>query len=894
MSLRELLARARGTLGGGRRDGDLTEELDFHREMLEAQHRARGLDPATARRAARLDLGGATQIAEEWRDQRGLPFFEMLWQDVRYGVRMLRRAPGFTAAALVTLALGIGANTAIFTIVDAVLLRPLPYAHSDRLVTVGDRNPEGFSSNVGFATVLDWRQRSRTIESFAMMRSWQPTLVTNGEAERLPAVRVSWNYFDMMGVRPALGRPFTEDDDRPDHWRVLLLSDSLWRRRFGSDPSVVGRIVVMNDREYRIVGVMPPSFEPLDAQRYYNADAEIWAPIGYDLSGDSSCRGCRHLRSFGRLKRGVTVADATVEMNAIREQMRREHPNDYDAGAIAVVPLRDALTGSVRTALYVLLAAVGFVLLIACANVANLLLARSVTRERELALRAVLGAGRARIIRQLLTESVLLSAGGALCGLVLAMLAVRGLAAFAPVSLPRLDEIAIDSRVLAFTAALSILTSVFFGLVPAWRGASFGMQQTLAVDSRGSVGAPSRARSVLVVADLALALVLLAGAGLMLRTVVALTHADPGFRADRILSLQFSLVGQAYAEDSAVVVFQDRALEKLRAIPGVEGAALAGQIPFGGNADCWGFHVNGRMKPNPVDDPCVERYGITPDYLRVMGVPVLNGRSFTSADTTAGQPVIVISQSTAKVVWGSENPIGSQVRIGGHTTGPWRTIIGVVADVHHDDLTEPPAPAMYTPQTQITDSYLTAVVKSSSASNDATADRSTRDAAVLAAPARAVLRELDPTVPVYDVATLSSLIEKSGAQRLFVMRLLAGFAMVSVLLAAIGLYGVVAYGVAQRTREVGVRVALGAQRADVLRLVLSSGLSLVALGVTGGLAAAFAATRFLGTLMFGVSPVDPPTFAAAAAILIIVALLAHWVPIRRALRIDPATALRAE
>ena len=505
------------------------------------------------------------------------------------------------------------------------------------------------SSNVGFATVLDWRARSQTIESFAMMRSWQPTLVSNGEAERLPAVRVSWNYFDMMGVRPALGRSFTADDDRPGHSRVLLLSDGLWRRRFGTDPSVVGRSVVMNDREYRIVGVMPASFEPLDAQRYYKADAEIWAPIGYDLNGDSSCRGCRHLRGFGRLKRGVTVADETVEMNTIREQMRREHPDDYDSGTIAVVPLRDALTGSVRTALFVLLAAVGFVLLIACANVANLLLARSVTRQRELALRAVLGAGRARIIRQLLTESVMLSAGG------------------------------------------------------------------------------------------------------------------------------------------------------------------------------------------------------------------------------------------AKAVWGSANPIGSQVRLGGHTRGPWRTIIGVVADVDHDDLTEPPAPAMYTPQTQITDSYLTAVVKSS-----------TRDAAALAPLARAVLRELDPTVPVYDVATVSSLIEKAAAHRMFVMRLLAGFAFVAVLLAAIGLYGVVSHGVAQRTREVGVRVALGAQRRDVLRLVLSSGLSLVALGVAGGLAAAFASTRYLGTLMFGVSAVDPPTFAAATGVLTFVALLAHWVPIRRALRIDPATALRAE
>jgi putative ABC transport system permease protein len=563
--------------------------------------------------------------------------------------------------------------------------------------------------------------------------------------------------------------------------------------------------------------------------------------------------------------------------------MRREHPVDYDNGTIAVVPLRDALTGNVRTALFVLLAAVGFVLLIACANVANLLLARSVTRQRELVLRAVLGASRARIVRQLLTESVMLSAGGALSGIALAMLAVQGLATLAPVSLPRIDGIAIDGRVLAFTAAISVITSVIFGLVPAWRSASLGMQRRLAVDSRSSVGGPSRARSVLVVADLALALVLLAGAGLMLRTVVALTHASPGFNADRILSLQFSLVGQAYAEDAAVVVFQNRTLEKLRAIPGVERAALAGQIPFGGNADCWGFHVDGRMKPNPVDDPCVERYGITEDYLRVMDIPLLAGRPFTAADTAATEQVIVISQATARAVWGNQNPIGSQVRIGAHTSGPWRTVIGVVADVHHDDLTAPVTPAMYTPQTQNTDSFLTAVIKSS-----------TQDASALAAPARAVLRELDPTVPVYDVATLSSLIDKSAAQRLFVMRLLAAFAVVSVLLAAIGLYGVVSYGVAQRTREVGLRVALGAQRGDVLRLVLSSGFSLVGLGVASGLAAAVAATRYLDSLVFGVSPVDPPTFAGAAVLLTLVALLAHWVPIRRALRIDPARALRAE
>ncbi|HVD91483.1 MAG TPA: ABC transporter permease [Vicinamibacterales bacterium] len=886
MSARELLVRAARAfrLGGeGGREAELSQELRFHLEMLEERHRARGLDPAAARRAARLELGGDAQVAEAWRDQRSLPILETIWQDVRYGVRMLRRTPGFTAAALVTLALGIGANTAIFTIVDAVLLRPLPYPSPDRLMTIGDRNSEGFSSNVGFETVLDWRERSRSFESLAMMRSWLPTLVTNGEAERLPAVRVSWNYFDMMGVRPALGRGFTADDDRPDHWRVLLISDRLWRRRFGADPSVVGRTVTMNDREYRVIGVMPPTFEPLDAARFYNVSAEMWAPIGYQKGGDSSCRSCQHLRGFGRLKAGVTVAQATAEMNVIREQMRREHPSDYEEGTTAVVPLRDALTGGVRTALYVLLGAVAFVLLIACANVANLLLARSVTRQRELALRAVLGAGRARILRQLLTESLLLSAGGAVAGVLVAMVVVRGLATLAPVSLPRFDHIAVDARILAATGLVSIVTGLVFGIVPAWRGAAGGLQRTLSIDSRGSVGGSSRARSVLVVADLVLALVLLAGAGLMLRTVASLTRANPGFDADRILTLQFSLVGQAYAEDPAVVVFQNRTLERIRAVPGVESAALAGQVPFGGNADCWGFHARGRMKPNDVDDPCVERYGTTPDYPRVMGISLRAGRLFTEADSTSARPVILVSESTAKLVWGNDNPIGSDVRIGNATRGPWRVVIGVVADVHHDDLTAPPTPAMYTPQSQLTDSYLVAVVKSS-----------TPDAAALAPPVRAVLRDLDPAIPVYDVATLRSLVARSAAQRLFVMRLLTGFAAVAVLLAAIGLYGVVSYGVAQRTREVGVRVALGAQRRDVLRLVLSSGLSLVAVGVAGGLLVAFVATRYLGTLVFGVSPVDPPTFAGAAALLTLVALAAHWVPIRRALRIDPASALRAE
>jgi putative ABC transport system permease protein len=887
MTLRELLLRVRGALGLGRRAEDLTHELRFHLEMLEERHRARGLEPAAARRAARLELGGDAQIAEAWRDQRSLPVLETLRQDVRYGVRMLRRAPGFSASAILTLALGIGANTAIFTIVDTVLLRPLPYADPDRLVTVGDRNPDGSSANAGFQTMNAWRDRSRTLEGFAAMRPWTPTLVTAGEAERIQAVRVSWNYFDLLGVRPLLGRTFTALDDYGGDWPpYAIVSDSLWRR-LGADPSMVGRTVSLSDRAYRIVGVMPASFEPLDSRKFYGAPAQLWAPIGSYMKGSSAasgtCRGCEHLNVFARLRPGATIAAATSEMDAIREQLRRENPGASAAGSIAVVPLRRALTNDVRPTLLVLLAAVVFVLLIACANVASLLLARSVTRQRELTLRAALGAGRARLLRQLLTESLLLAGIGGATGVLVATIGVRGLAALAPAALPRLDRAAVDGRVLAFTALVTVLTSVASGLLPAWRSVDSRREGPLTLETRGAVGHRPRARSLLVVADLALALVLLAGAGLMLRTVVALTRANPGFTADGVLSLRFALTGRAYPSDDAMVAFQQRVLERMRALPAVEAVAVAGQVPFGGVHGCWGFHAQGRMEPNPADDPCVERYSFAGDYFRAMNIPVIAGRTFTAEDSASGRRVILVSATTARLIWGAENPIGAQVRIGGAASGAWRTVVGIVGDVHHSDLTTAPAPAMYTPEAQITSAYLTLVARARSG-----------DAAALAPDARAVIRALDPIVPVYSVAPLSSMVRQSAAQRVFVTRVLSAFAIVAVLLAAVGLYGLVAYGVAQRTREVGVRIALGAQRHDVLRLVLSSGLSLVSIGVGAGLVAALVLTRFLGALVFGVSPVDPLTFVAAAALLTTVALAAHWIPVRRALRIDPASALRAE
>ena len=583
--LQEWLSRADGFLrrrGPGR---DLNDELQFHLEMAEQQLRRTGMQADDARREALVQLGGITQISEAYADQRTLPRLESWLQDATFGARMLRRSPGFTIAALLTLALGIGANTAIFSMVHAVLLRPLPFAEPENLFVVGDRDGDGAASNIGFTTFHDIQARTHTFESMTVMRSWSPTLVAGGEAERLDAVRVSWQFFSMLGARPALGRDFRQEEDRPNQQRVVILTDSLWRRRFTADPAVVGRTVKMNDVAYQIIGVMPPDFESLVAARFY-APAQMYSLVGYDVSSPDGCRSCQHLKAFGRVKRGVSREQAIADLNAVRAQLRTEYPTDYPPGEMTAVRLSDAIAGPVRTPLIVLLVAVGLVMLIACANVANLLLVRAVNRSREIAVRAAVGAGRARLIRQLLTESVMLGLAGGALGLGLAAITLRSVETIAPMSIPRLDHVAIDGWVLAFTLVLSTVTGVGFGLIPAIRGSSLHVREWLVSDTRTGTGAGSnRARRMLVIGDLALALVLLAGAGLMLRSVRGLMLANPGFTADGVLTAQFSLIGEAYREDSAVLVFQNRVLEQVRALPGVEAAALSGQIPMGKNFD---------------------------------------------------------------------------------------------------------------------------------------------------------------------------------------------------------------------------------------------------------------------------------------------------------------------
>jgi putative ABC transport system permease protein len=878
MTWRELAARIGGLLRL-RRDSSVDDEVRFHLEMSEEAFRRQGLDREAAHRAAVQALGGMSRVGEAYNDQQSLPFFERLAQDARYGLRTLRRSPGFAAAALLTTALGIGANVAIFSIVHTVLLRDLPFASPDRLITWSETTDGETFGTIGYATITDIRDRSQALEGVAAFASWNPTLIVDGRAERLNAMRVTWNFFQLLGASPALGRPFQTSDDTPANRRVLLLSDRLWRRSFNADPSIVGRTITMNDVAYQVAGVMPPSFEPLISGRFYQP-AEVWSPLGYDATVSQACRTCRHVRVMGKMKPGVTIDQARAELDALMVQMRAANPTSYATDRMSVLSLSDAISGPVRPILLVLLGAVGLVLLIACANVGNLLLARAMNRSHEMAVRAALGATRGRLVRQMLTESLLLSFTGGALGIGAAGLALKGVEQVVPAAVPRLASVGLNIPVLVFAVVLSVATGIVFGLIPALRVSSSRLRGSLASDSR-TLAPSSVSRQILVAVDVALALMLLVGAGLMLRSVVHLVRSNPGFESSHVLTAQFSLVGQRYREDAAVIVFHQQLLESVRAVPGVESAALAGQIPMGGNRDSWGFHVEGRLESNPEQAPSVERYSITPDYLKLMRIPIVRGRGVIEADTSTSEPVMLVSESTARALWPGADPIGARVRVGANE-GVWRRVVGVVGNVRHADLAEETRLQMYLPQTQFTDSFLVLTVRSS-LPPDRVADA-----------IRSSVQALDPKIPLYQIAPLDTLVAQSFADRMFVLQVLGVFAIAGVVLAAIGLYGVITYTVAQRTRELALRLALGADRGDVLRVVFGAGARSVTAGLAIGAAGALATTRMLDSLLFGVSPIDPVSLAAGIAVLLTVTAAAHAVPALRALRVNPAIALRSE
>ncbi|HKQ77449.1 MAG TPA: ABC transporter permease [Blastocatellia bacterium] len=807
---------------------------------------------------------------------------QTLWQDLRYGARMLLKQPGFTLIAMITLALGVGANTAIFSVVNAVLLRPLPYQDADRLAMLSTNEKDGLLGNSGYETIVDWRERSRSFERIVAIRSWGGTLTGQGEPEVIGGVRVSADYFKLLGVSPALGRDFRVEEDRPDTRFVVVISHTLWQRRFNSDPQAVGKQLILSDQPFTIVGVMPSGFTDFLAANFHKG-AEVWAPIGYDITQPFACRSCQHLKAIARLRPGVTLAQARAEMSEIMNLMSREYPKIYATPAISVARLQDQFTGAIRPALYLLVVAVGLVLLIGCANIANLLLARANERAREMAIRAALGAGRWRIARQLLLESSLLSLAGAVAGLALALWSTELLTSLSPAKMLQLQPVAIDARVLGFTLVVSLLTGFLFGLAPAWQAARQDAQLALKEGARNSPGKRQRRlRESFVVAEIMFALVLLAGAGLLIRSFTRVLDTKPGFESRNLLTMQIpASSANRYRDTAQVSAFYREAIKSIEVLPGVEDAGVVSNLPFGGNMDMYGFHIEEKPLANPADAPSAERYSVSADYLRAMGIPLLRGRGFTEQDGANAPLVALINRAAAQRLWPNEDPLGKRIRLGA-PDNPLRSVVGVVGDVNHYDLETAPDLQVYVPHAQWTDSYMQLVIHGAA------------EPGSLIGAVRKSIHALDPDAPIHNVATMRQLVSASVAQRRFTLLLIAVFAAVALLMAAIGLYGVTAYSVTQRAKEIGVRVALGARRADVLRLVVAQGLRLVALGVALGLMSALALTRLMKKLLFEVSATDPVTFAGIALLLALVALLACWLPARRATKVDPMIALRCE
>jgi putative ABC transport system permease protein len=801
-------------------------------------------------------------------------------RDVRYAVRLLARRPGFTAVAVLTLALGTGANGAVYTIVHAVVFQPLPYSHADRLVTIWEREKDGSRSNTSYATSADWRAASRTVD-VAAWRSWQPTITSAEGPERLNGLRVSANYFRMLGVAPVVGRDFTDADDTPSTRRVVLLTHGLWERRFSSRPDVVGKPLVLDGFEYRIAGVLPKGFKPFVPEPP-GPDPEIWAPIGYDLTQAWSCRTCRHLFAGGRVREPYSVAEAAAELDAIQTRLWRDHPQDYPAGGATIIPLQDAVVSEVKPAFMLLLGAVGFVLLIACANVSHLLLMRSVERRNEIAIRAAIGADRATLARQLLIETCVIACAGAAAGLLLASGAVPLLVAIAPASIPRLDEIHLDVHVVVVTLAASTLCALAFGTIPALRATSFNVHASLKPGDRAVAGGRHhRMRATLVTANVAIAVVLLAGAALLGRSFVNLITKNPGFDAQGVLTMDLMATGPRYQANDATITFYRQVLERVEAMPGVQSAGIVSQLPFGHNSDQYGVHADGYRAANAIDDPSAYRYSISPDYFKTLGVPLRRGRAFDTRDGEHGALVAIVNETLARRVFGNDDPIGKGIRIG-TTTNPARAIVGVVADTHQHELGAPPILQIYVPATQFVDSAMTLVM------------RVPQKTTGFADEVRKVIWSIDRDQPVYNVAMLDDLVAASVGARRFTITVLSVFAVSALAMAAIGLYGLVSFSVSARTREIGVRAALGAQRGDILRLVLSEGLTLVAGGAAIGVGLSAALARFIDAFLFGVTPADPLTFVAVATLLTMVSAAAAYVPARRATAVDPAIALRTE
>lgn len=862
----------------------IDREMRAHvRLQVEANIEA-GMSPDEAERQALRSFGNVPKARDAAYDVRGGGLLETVTQDIRYGARVLAKHKAFTIVAVVTLALGIGANTAIFSVVNELLLRPLPFRDPERITTLWEISPEGRHQNTtSRANFRAWREQSSSFEYMAAFTDQRVNLTDAGEPEELTVQIATADFFKVLGVEPLLGRTFLPEGQERGDQPITILSYGLWQRRFGGQPSIIGQQITLNGKKATVVGVMPRNFQFYIRQRGTGRPAELWSffPIAPFPNGAGEVG--RFLSSVGRLKPGVSPAQADAELRTIEARLAEASPKFNKNYSAEVLPLREQFFGNVRRPLWLMLGAVGFVLLIACANVANLLLSLASAREKEIALRAALGAARTRIVRQLLTESLLLALMGSVLGLGLAWIGIKALIAISPSDIVGLDGVRMNLTVLAWTLGVSLLTGIVFGLAPALQVSRLNLNDTLKEggksESSGS-GNNRRLRSGLVVAEIALAVVLLASAGLLVKSFIRLQQVDRGFNTDNVLTMVVRLPGSKYDDDPEVVQFFGQALEKVRVLPSVQSAGIVNYLPFyGGLGAATGFAIEGRPAPPVGQEPSTNVRVADSDFFKTMGIPLLRGRTFSDVENREVKHVILINETMAAKYFPNEDPIGKRLDVAMFDKPNPAEVIGIVGNVRYESLVDEMEPLVYFPLSDLTYPFMTLVIRTSS------------DPVSIAAPVQREIRSIDPNQPVSDVRTMNQVMAETVSRSRFNTLLLAIFAGLATLLSAVGIFGVMNYSVGQRTRELGLRLAIGAQPRQVLLLVLRQGMLLTVVGVVLGLAAALALTRLLSGLLFGVEPFDPLTFTAISAFLMAVSLLACYLPARRAMKIDPLVAL---
>jgi predicted permease len=885
--LRAWLFRCSGLFRREQGSREFADEIEAHLQMHIEDNIRSGMPPQEARRQALIKLGGMQQTKESYRERSSLPVLEMLWSDIRFGARVLWKSRGFTIVAVVTVALGIGGNTAIFSIVNGVLLNPLPFAQPERLVALHESKPNFDKGSISYPNFLDWQKDNRTFSAMAVTRGYAFSLTGKGEAEQVNAEFVSGSFFPLLGVNPILGRTFTPAEEQAGAGPVALISEGLWQRKFSSSPNVLGQNITLNGRDFTVVGVIPASFHlrlPSFGER------DIYAPIRQWNNSILMNRDAGlGFHGIGRLKPGVTLPQAQADMGQVTRNLATAFPDANKGIGASIVPLKEQMVGDVRPFLLVLLAAVGFVLLLACVNVASLLLARSAGRKREFAVRAALGASRARVICQLLTESLLLGTASGAIGLLLAAWGTHAALKLVPTALPRVDEIGLDFRVLAFTMLISLLSGTLFGLIPAWKTSQADPQTALKEGGRGMTGTHNRAQSAFVVAEMAVALVLLIGAGLMVRSLSRLANVDPGFNPRNVLNFGLSLPpSMTHASpDQTRAAFRELD-DKLASTAGVKAVSQVwGALPMGSDDEQL-FWLDGHPKPaNESGMSWAVDYIVEPGYLKVMDIPLKRGRFFTRHDDEHSTLVAVVDDVFARKYFPDQDPIGKGIVM--NNSSRKLEIVGVVGHVKQwgldlDD-TQSLRAQIYIPCMQMPDDFIALVSSGTSVVVRYNGNLS---------PVFDAIRRMSSQQVIFGDQTMESIIADSIAARRFAMILLGAFAVMALVLASVGIYGVIAYVVGQRTQEIGIRMALGAQRRNVLGLILWQGTRLALLGVAIGIAGAFALTRMMTDLLYGVGATDPVTFALLALLLTVVAMAACYLPARRATRVDPVAALRWE